>query len=528
MSTDATSISVDAKAKAANLPDDLSLCHTIIVQTREQLVALQHKYDQMEHQLDLLLRRIYGPRSEHVDPNQLALFETSSQAGVAPPPAPDPEATVGARVKPKRRGHGRRRLPENIQRRRIPLDIGEEEKTCPCCGKQRQVIGEVVTERLGFEPTRFYVNQYVQLKYGCCCERSGIVTAEKPIQPIERGNAEPELVAYVAVSRFDDHSPYYRQENGQFHRAGLKIARSTQCDWMRQIAALCRPLYDLMHALVLQSKLLGTDDTPLPVLVPGNGKTQQGHIWAWRGDREHPYNVFDFTISHSHLGPLRFLRRDEQSPQEAGFRGYLQADAGSPYDPIFRQCDGLLEVGCWAHTRRKFFEAKETSLAVGLEALARVKQLYEVESEAKERSSAERWALRQERAVPLLDSLKRWLDEQYAAVLPRSVMGGAIGYALGNWQALQRYTEDGDISIDNNLVEQMLKLVAIGRKNWLFAGSERGGRTAAVLFTLISSAKRHGLNTWTYLRDVLWRLADLKPGELEELLPDRWRDSHPP
>jgi transposase len=208
-------------------------------------------------------------------------------------------------------------------------------------------------------------------------------------------------------------------------------------------------------------------------------------------------------------------------------RGYLQADAYAGYDVLFR-LGGIVEVGCWAHARRKFFESKETNLTVGLEALARIKQLYEVENAAKELSSAERLALRRERSVPLLSSMKRWLDEQHGKILPRSALGEAIGYALSNWDALCRYTEDGDIPIDNNAVERMLKLIALGRKNWMFAGSERGGHTAAVLFTILSSAKRHKLNTWAYLRDVLWRLADLKPGELEQLLPDRWQDSRVP
>ena len=189
---------------------------------------------------------------------------------------------------------------------------------------------------------------------------------------------------------------------------------------------------------------------------------------------------------------------------------------------------GIAEVGCWAHARRRFFEAKETDLARGLEALARIKLFYEVEDTAKELSSVERLALRQERSLPLLASLKSWLDEQYAKILPRSAMGEAMAYTLSNWAALTRYAADGDLPIDNNAVERMLKIIGLGRKNWMFAGSERGGQTAAVLFTIISSAKRHRLNTWAYLRDVLWRLADLKPGELEQLLPDRWRDSRVP
>ena len=193
---------------------------------------------------------------------------------------------------------------------------------------------------------------------------------------------------------------------------------------------------------------------------------------------------------------------------------------------MFRLGD-IVEVGCWAHARRKFFEAKETNLALGMESLARIGLLYEVEEQAKEMSAEDRRALRQERAVPLLTSMKTWLDQQAGNVLPKSPMGEAVGYALNNWTALCRYTEDGDLPIDNNAVERMLKLIALGRKNWMFAGSERGGRTAAVLFTLISSAKRHNLDTWAYLRDVIVRLADLKPRELEQLLPDRWKDSHP-
>jgi transposase len=512
---------------AISLPDDLTLCHAIIAQLHEQVESSQKKIGQLEQRLDYLLRRIYGPKSERVDPNQMALFELAlreEEKAAAPAPVEAETAQEESTPKPKAKGHGRRRFPDAWPRRREVLDIAEEEKTCPCCGGKRAVIGEVVTERAGIEPPKFYVKQYVQLKYGCACEQSGVLTAEKPILPIEKGNAEPDLLAFTAVSRFDDHSPYYRQEQGQFRRAGFHVSRSTQCDWMRQIAELCLPLYALMRDLVLKSKLLGTDDTGVPVVVGDRGKTQEAHMWAYRGDREHPFNVFDFTMNHSRAGPMKFLGHAEKNDDGKGFRGYVQADAHSVYDELFRR-QGVLEVGCWAHARRKFFEAKETNLAIGMEALARIRLLYEVEDAAKELSAAERKRLRQERAVPVLISLKSWLDEHFGKVLPKSPMGAAMGYALGNWAALCRYTEDGDLSIDNNAVERMLKLIALGRKNWLFAGSERGGNTAAVLFTLVSSAKRHRLDTWAYLRDVMARLADLKPRELEELLPDRWQDS---
>jgi transposase len=517
---------------AISLPNDVTLCHEIIAQQQETLEQLARQNQQLEHRLDQLLRRFYGPRAERVDPNQLLLFDLGPEASVAMETPVEEEPEPAPEAKKKRKGHGRRSFPKDIERREILLDVPESEKTCPCCGKPRREIGRVVTERLGFDPARFYVNQYVQLKYACPCERSGVITAEKPISPIERGGAEPDLLAFTAVSRFDDHSPYHRQENGHFKRAGIDIPRSTQCDWMREIADLLTPLHDLMHDRVLQSDILGTDDTPVPLVEKGRGKTRQAHFWGYRGDEAHPYDVFDFTANRSRAGPLRFLRRDKANVSHR-FRGYLQADAFPGYDVLFAKGD-IVEVGCWAHARRKFFEAKETDLPRGMEALARIRQLYDVEREAKQRAGENaseerlaecRLARRRERSQRLLDSFKTWLDEQVRSTLPKSAMGRAIRYALSNWDALCRYTEDGRLRIDNNAVERMLRIVAMGRKNWLFAGSERGGRTAAILFTIIASAKRHGLCTWAYLRDLLVRLADLKPGELEELLPDRWQDS---
>jgi transposase len=527
MSTDATS-----------LPNDVTLCHEIIAQQQETLVGQQRQIEQLEHRLDQLLRRFYGPRAERVDPNQMSLFDLEPESPVATETPVEEEPKPAPEVKQKRKGHGRRAFPKDLERREILLDIPDSEKTCPCCSEPRREIGRVVTERLGFDPARFYVNQYVQLKYACPCEQSGVVTAEKPVSPIERGNAEPDLLAFTAVSRFDDHSPYHRQENGHFKRAGIDIPRSTQCDWMQQIAELLTPLYDLMHDRVLLSDVLGTDDTPTPLVEKGRGKTKQAHLWGYRGNGDHPYNVFDFTASRSRDGPLAFLRYagangSEPNDCPKGFRGYLQADAFPGYDVLFEKGD-VVEVGCWAHARRKFFEAKETDLGRGMEALARIRQLYDVERDVKDHAGEDaseerlvevRLSVRREKSRPLLERFKTWLDEQARSALPKSAMGQAIRYTLSNWDALCRYATDGRIPIDNNAVERMLRIVAVGRKNWLFAGSQRGGRTAAILFTIISSAKRHGLNTWAYLRDVLTRLADLKPGELENLLPDRWQDS---
>lgn len=221
-------------------PNDLTVCHAMIAKLHEQLLELQRQVEQLKYQNDYLKRRIYGPRSERIDPNQLALFELELGADKQSP-VPTP-AAIATASRPQKNGHGRQRFPEHWPRRRKVFDIDEKDKICPCCGKDRRVIGEVITERAGLDPPKPYVMQYVQLKYACHCEQSGVITAEKPIMPIEKGSAEPDLLAFTAVSRFDDHSPYYRQEKGQFRRAGFHVSRSTQCDWMRDCRALSAAL----------------------------------------------------------------------------------------------------------------------------------------------------------------------------------------------------------------------------------------------------------------------------------------------
>ena len=267
----------------------------------------------------------------------------------------------------------------------------------------------------------------------------------------------------------------------------------------------------MVHA-VLASAVVHTDDTPLPVQDRARDQTRLGRLWVYLGDDEHPYNVFAYTPSRARDGPQQFLKR---------YRGYLQADAFGGYDGIYAT-GNVVEVACWAHARRKFYEARTSDAERSHAALAWIGRLYEIEKRAKDLSVTARRALRQMESVPILTALCQWLREQVAAVLPKSPFGQAVTYALNNWTALVRYTEAGILAIDNNAAEREMKRIAIGRKNWLFAGSDRGGATAAVLFSITSSCQRHGLDPFAYLRDVLARLPDQSPERLGELLPDRW------
>src|SRR5262249_13446753 len=295
------------------------------------------------------------------------------------------------------------------------------------------------------------------------------------------------------------------------------LSRATLCGWMASCAELLRPLYDLMLKRVLLSVVIHTDDTRVPVLDPTLPRTRTGRFWVYVGDARNPFVVYDYTPRRTRDGPERFLK---------GYRGYLQADAFSGYDGICAGPD-VTEVACWAHVRRKFYESR-TSAPVGAhQALARIRQLYAIETAAEEFTAADRRALRQRDSVPLLAAFGEWLTEQERHVLPKSPLGQAVAYARSNWAALCRYPEHGGLSIDNNLAERMLRAQALGRKNWTFLGSDRGGRTAAVLYSLTGTCKHHDHGPFAYLYLILRRLANHPPGRLDELLPGAWFAGHP-
>lgn len=491
---------------------------------REQLLEQQAQHartiDQLQHQLQSLLRRVYGRSAEKLDSRQMQLFETLLNH-LAPPtfaaPQPSPPA---AKLSPS--GHGRRRLPSDLPRQKVIHDLAEEHKLCPCCGKLRHIIGQEVSEQLDFVPAKLTVIEHVRLTYACRhCEQQvapdgpQIVTAARPLSPIEKGLAAPGLLAYVIVSKYGDHLPLHRLER-ILQRHGVEIARSTMCDWMAQCAALLRPLHDLMIQRVLASKVIHTDDTPVDVLDRDRTQTRTGRFWVYLGDPHRPFTVFTYTPSRSRDGPREFLKN---------WSGYLQADAFGGYDGIYAGEAGgqVTEVACWAHARRKFYEARSSDAAASTQALAYIRLLYDMEDQARELPAPQRQTLRQERAIPLLKEFGQWLHAQQATqggpLLPKSPMGQAITYALNQWPALNVYTTDGDLAIDNNISENALRRVAIGRKNWLFCGSDAGGHTAAVLFSLIATCQRREVEPLGYLRDTLTRIAAQPISRLEELFP---------
>lgn len=336
------------------------------------------------------------------------------------------------------------------------------------------------------------------------------------MQPIEKGLAGPGLLAHVAVNKYADHLPLHRQEQ-MFSRQGVDLSRQTLCDWMRSCAELVRPLFDLMKQAVLSSKAVQTDDTPVAVLDPALPRTKTGRLWTYVGDKAHPYTVYDYTPDRCRDGPDRFLRE---------FSGYLQADAYSGYDRLYKdQQRQVTEVAYWAHTRRKFFDAQDSDIMRSMVMLAYIRLLYDVEREARDRrlEGLRRLALRREKSVPVLAGIEAYLRREQPQVLPKSPIAEAIGYALGNWEALRRYTEDGDLEIDNNGAERSLRGVAVGRKNWLFFGSDQGGRTAAILTSLITTCKRLDIDPFAYLRDVFERISAHPASRLSELLPDLWK-----
>lgn len=489
---------------------ELKIAQAQLGLTQQQLAAKERELQRVQHWLEQLLRHRYGQKRERVDENQLFMFAVEiASTGQEPPPEPAHDTK-----RPAAPGHGRQRLPQSLARQRVIHDLPESDRHCPECQAELKPIGEDVSERLEYVPASLHVIEDVCKKYACP-KGCTVITAEKPAAPIEKGLAGPGLLAHVAVNKYGDHLPLHRQET-MLARHGVELSRQTMCDWMRQCAELVSPLYERIKERALSSKVVQTDDTPVPVLDPELPRTRTGRIWTYVGDDRHPYTVYDYTANRSRAGPNKFLRT---------FRGYLQADAYSGYDGIYKDPErGVTEVACMAHARRKHFEAQSSDMMRSMVVLAYIHLLYDVEREARDHrlDATARRDLRQEKSKPLLQDLKAYLLRERPHVLPKSPTGQAITYTLSNWDALTRYTDDGDLEIDNNGAERSLRSIAVGRRNWTFLGSDNGGRTAAVLASLITTCKRHHIDPFAYLRDVFARIASQPQSRLDEFLPDQW------
>jgi transposase len=404
----------------------------------------------------------------------------------------------------------RRPLPEHLPRTRVEHMPG---CACPDCGSAMRKIGEDVAEMLEYVPARFRVIQHVRPKLACPeCER--IVQIAAPARPIERGLAGAGLLAHVLVAKYADHLPLYRQAQ-IYAREGVELERSTMAEWVGGCFRLLEPLVEALARYVVAADKLHADDTPVPVLDPGRGRTKTGRLWTYvRDDRpaactEAPAVLFRYAPDRKGERPREHLK---------SFSGILQADAYAGFGHLYGE--RIREAACWAHARRAFYELHQaTNSPIAAEALERIGALYAIEAEIRGRPPAERTAIRQARAGPLLESLREWLGHTLSRLSKKSELAKAIGYVLTRWTALARYRDNGQIEIDNNTAERALRVVALGRKNYLFCGSDAGGERAAAIYSLIGTAKLNGLDPEAYLRYVIERIGEHPINRVEELLP---------
>jgi transposase len=516
--------SLSPSVNTSTLPDDPAVLKQMIAELLRALRSARRDHEETQRRLDALLQRLHGPRPEPVDPQQPLLF---ADAAAAPEPPPPPSSEEPPRQRGKtNKPHGRRRPARELRREPRRYELTAAERLCPQCRHERAEIGAEVTTQYDYKPAEVFVVEHQRVKYACKNCEGEVVIAAKPPQPIDRGLPGPGLLAQIIVDKYQDHLPLYRSER-RFERLGATLPRSTMCDWMAAAAERLAPLYLLLIQHVLQSKVLHTDDTTVPVRDETRTAHRYGRLWDYIGDVEHPGVVFDYTPTHARDGPATFLK---------DFHGFLQADAYSGYDGIYAGSSGaIVEVACWAHARNKFKDAQATDPERTLAAKAWVRKLYDVEDEATAEiarleltgaaATTVRLRLRQKQSVPLLTSFREWLVAQKEQVLPKSPVAAAINYVMNQWQALNRYATDGDLHIDNNISERTLKLVGIGRANWLFVGSDVGGKTAAVLFSFTATCKHLGIDTFAYLRDMFERLPTQPAGDMEHMLPHRWHAS---
>ena len=508
---------ISATTPLSALPTDVVTLQQMVLQLLGQINDKTRENFDLQCQLDWLRRQLFGRKSEKMDPNQRLLFadlfeKLQQQLDQQPvsEPAPTPPASapkVPSSNRPSRR-NGRAPLPADLPR--VPEYIDPD----PRLIENMRCIGQDITEILEYIPAGFYVRQIIRRKYASSGGLGSVVMGPLPALPIEKGRPGPGVLAYIITSKFCDHLPLYRLEQ-IFARHGLHIPRTTQWDWVRDSADLLVAIVLAMKRLILASAKIHTDDTYIPIQDKSRTQVRQGYLWPHIDGANNVY--FDYTTTRSREGPEQML---------GGYQGYIQADAFNGYDGLYGPGKAT-EVGCWGHARRKFDEAQQTDPLRANQMLALIAQLYVVEKKARqEHLDAEGTkALRQKLSQPILaDQIKPLLQHWGPEVLPKSPIGKAVTYAVNQWEALNRYLENGILSIDNSVSERVIKLVALGRKNWLFSGSDAGARRAAILYSLIASCKLCGIDPFVYLRDVLERINTHPANRIDELTPPQWKE----
>jgi transposase len=513
---------------AANInpPDltglDADALRSMILAQRELLQARETQIEHLKLLIIQLRRMQFGRKSEKLDRKieqlELQLEDLETRRAESAPLFENILPTPAAEADSK---PARRPLPEHLVRE--TRTIAPRQEACPDCGGTLQHLGEDVSEILEYVPASFKVIRQVRTKL-CCTGCDRIVQEPAPNRPIDRGLAGPGLLAHVLVSKFSDHLPLYRQSE-IYARSGIELERSTLAGWVGGASRVLAPLVEAVKRHVLDTAKLHGDDTPLPVLAPGNGSTKTARLWTYvRDDRPAggaaaPAVWFAYSADRKGDHPQQHLR---------GFCGILQADAYAGFNRLYEE--GVIQhAGCWAHVRRKFYELYQAHKSpVAEEALRRIGELYAIEETIRGKPPDERCEIRQQRTRPLLESLHEWLETTLSKIMQKSDVAAAIRYALGHWSALVRYAGDGRIEIDNNAAERALRAVALGRKNYLFVGSNEGGNRAAAIYTLIGTAKLNGLDPEAYLRHVLERIADHPINRINELLPWNVRPNEVP
>jgi transposase len=479
----------------------------------------------LQLELDRYKKWYYGPRADRLatggDLAQILLefAERLDEKPIHPEDVP-PQTESEYELRRVKRRKGRRHLAnfENLPVTTKIYELSTEERLCPCCGVERKEIGADESWQIEYIPGRFERIQHIRKKYACPgCDQAGenpqMEVAAKPEAAIEKGMAGPGLLAYIVTSKFSDYLPLYRLED-IFERQGFEISRATQSIWCGDVADLVEPLYELMGERVRQSHVVATDDTIMPMLSVG--KTKSARMWVYVGDKANPYNIFNFTLNRGRDGPKYFLRDYRQVLLADGYGGYDGVVAGNQ----------ITRAGCWAHARRKIIDAEKVAPEIARDAVDWIGALFRVERQAKDFSVEERLALRQAQSAPVLAKLREKLLGWKEQLLPKHPMAEAVNYALSQWDELNVFCFDGAVPIDNNVSEREMKRVVLNRKNSLFVGNPRGGRTAAILASLTSTCRRHDVDPQLYLTQLLMNLPQAKVSELADWLPDQWKIRH--